>query len=364
MFRDPPDLPAFDHITTLRPTGAGRFFEAAFLLVWLVFWIVGETGAIVLGFALIASLLARAAGVPMPSFLPAVSLTPHATWLGLLAVFVWLLFWTVGGVAAISQLFRGLFGADVLRLTTEGDVEITRRTGPFARRRTITGATLRDVRIRPHDKMLVLDTTTGERDVTRFGRPADRERLCLWLRRRITWPEPSHAARLDAAIAPPGWTLEGEGEGNEVRLMRMSNATRLKQVRVAWSVTIVLACGWLSGVSDGMTTASGLLLGITVLAAIGSTWLTWGRVQWLVRAGHLSRRTQFARWMRERSFVDGTLDITTGTDGDGDRYFTLAVRSPEGRLKLAGVTHDSYELDRLASWLAARTGFPVDGLRD
>jgi hypothetical protein len=362
MYRDPPDLPAFDHVTTLRPVGAGRFFEAAFLLVWLVFWVVGEAGAIVLGFALIASLITRAAGMPMPPFLPAVSLTLHAIWLFLLAVFVWLLFWSVGGMMAISQLFRSLFGADVVRLTPEGDVDITRRTGPFARRRTISRATLRGVRIRPHDRTLVLDTSTGERDVTRFGTHGDRERLCQWLRSRVTWPETSHAARLDAAIAPPGWTLEGEGD--EVRLMRVSNATRLQQVRVAWSVTAVLACGWLSGASDGMTTASGLLLGIIVLAAIGSTWLAWGRVHWLVRAGFLSRRTQFAGWTRERAFVDGTLDITTGTDGDGDRYFTLAVCSPRGRLKLVSVTHDSYELDRLAHWLAVRTGFPVDGLKD
>src|SRR3712207_5856562 len=90
----------------LRASGVGRYVEAAFLSVWILFWIVSEAFVLAVLGSMIAALfgffrdsevtrLGRSALERSPGFE-----------IGFVAVFLflmlWLSLWTVGGIAAIS----------------------------------------------------------------------------------------------------------------------------------------------------------------------------------------------------------------------------------------------------------------------
>lgn len=377
MFRDHPPVPstagpptsaaspAVDSIVILRPTGFGRFFEAAFLIVWLAFWVIGEAAAVMLLITLFVSWLASIAGLPPPPRMPATPDVGFAT-LILFGVLVWVLFWTIGGIAALTRLGRALLGEDRVELTANG-IDITRRIGPFGRCVSIARDTLREVRLRPPDRCLVLETSAGARDVTTFGTAADREHLLAWLRQHVAWPAPSQTAHRDLELAPPGWTLERDDDdrvAGRVRIAKLSRRTQKQQMAVAWGVTLFLASGWLASLSLGREphAVSIILFTLVALCATGSIWLTWGRTEWVVSRGRMSFRRRFASRAWEQVFEDGWLDLTSGTDSDGDDYYTLKLHTPSERRRLASATHDAYELIKLANWLRTRTGFELRGL--
>ena len=116
---------------SLRPTGIGRYFVAAFMAMWLVGWLVGEVFAIAIAGAIFSSV----AGA-FPDRLPAWSadlVASSGLAFALLFLLVWLTFWTFGGIAALLHLMRSLVGEDVIGLTDSG-FELVRRAGPFRRR--------------------------------------------------------------------------------------------------------------------------------------------------------------------------------------------------------------------------------------
>src|SRR5215471_214784 len=124
-------LPSYGAARSFRPSGFGRYVAAAFLLVWLVCWAVGEGVAL---FAVGAILLKLIGAFPgrIPDWF-AGSAGIGAVAFILVFLLLWGTFWTVGGIAAMTHLVRSLWGEDTIGLSPEG-FELIRRGGPFRRR--------------------------------------------------------------------------------------------------------------------------------------------------------------------------------------------------------------------------------------
>jgi hypothetical protein len=106
---------AIGYDARLRRTGIGRYIGASFLAAWLCGWAIGE--AFVL-WILIRGALALLSGEPPEPGRSPLEATP-AVALGAFLL-IWLAFWTVGGIAAGTQLLRELWGEDRLVLQPEG----------------------------------------------------------------------------------------------------------------------------------------------------------------------------------------------------------------------------------------------------
>jgi len=97
-----------------KRSGYGRWFDAAFLAVWLIFWAVGA------GFALwLLGMGAWSLSLDMP-------LEPERAPLALgpaLAagafLLVWTSLWTLGGVLAVAEFLRLTVGEDRIALTAD-----------------------------------------------------------------------------------------------------------------------------------------------------------------------------------------------------------------------------------------------------
>ena len=72
---------------------------------------------------------------------------------------IWLTLWTIGGIAAVTELLRSLAGEDLVSVESPG-VVLARRAGPFRRVRTFERSQIRRIRLRHHDKAVVLDTAS------------------------------------------------------------------------------------------------------------------------------------------------------------------------------------------------------------
>jgi len=121
----------------LQPRGAGRFLAAAFLGLWLCFWVVGGAGVL---FLLGAGAWALAMGEPLPGE-DAAPGGGAVVFVGLFLL-VWLTIWTVGGVAAIRELGRLLFGRERIIARPDG-LRIVRTVGPFSRVQELSRTDLR-----------------------------------------------------------------------------------------------------------------------------------------------------------------------------------------------------------------------------
>lgn len=337
---------------SLRPAGIGRFFTAAFLLVWLGGWAIGETVALVFLVMLVGSVLAAVAGTSWPM--------PGGDWIAggtagfvFLFLLVWLALWTVGGIMAIKELLRSLAGEDRVSVESSG-VELLQRAGPFHRARRFDRSSIRRVRLRPHDKAVMMDTTAGSEVVTKYGTADERKAISDWLRSRLLLPETD--AGIDPAAAPPGWTMTVDG--GTTRLSNIDASARRIAALIAWAIAAFLGLIWY-GTSGTMSAGSVILLVVMLFVGFGAAWISWSRKEWRVRHGELMAHTRFLTWERERSFRNARLEVTVSTDSDNDHHYALNVSDADGTRKIASETHDDAGVVDLGRWLSARTGFPL-----
>ena len=295
---------------TLRATGVGRYFNAAFLGLWLVGWAIGEVVAVGLILAIIIVPILRRREVDLPAFFESWTSAgvPIAIFLFLL---VWTAFWTIGGYAALTALLRSLAGKDRVRLVP-GGFELTRGAGPFGRTRVIDRADIRRIRMRLHDNALVADTTSGTLLLTDLGTAPERETICRWLRGGLQLPPDNEA--IDTEKAPPGWKMQAAEDGG-------------------------------------------------ILLRRKSAWLPWLRGEWLVRPGFLKYRRQVGPWTAEYPYDHAQFAIETTTDSDGDDLYRLILRSARGERTIQSAINDDGEIVQCARWFAARTGFALESRR-
>jgi hypothetical protein len=337
---------------SLRPSGIGRYFGAAFLVFWLGGWAVGEVLALGFLILLVRSVVGTMVGAAWP--------IPGGDWIAggaagfvFLFLIIWLTLWTFGGVAAIKELLRSLAGEDTVSVLLSG-VELERRAGPFRRTRNVDRTRIRRVRLRPRDKAVVIDTASGTEIVSKFGTPEERQAVTAWLRSRLSLPEGE--SRIDPVAAPPGWEMTIDG--GMARLTRTDAATRRTASLIAWAIVVFLGLIWY-GAEVTVSVASGIGLAVTLLLIYGAAWITWSRKEWRVRHGDLTAHTRFLQWEWERSFKSARLEVATSTDSDNDTHYTLRVIDSQGTRKIVSEMNDHAETVDLARWLSARTGFQL-----
>ena len=335
---------------SLRPTGIARYLVAAFLLVWLTGWALGETVALVFLVMLIRSVLGSAVGMSWP--------VPGGDWIAggaagfvFLFLLVWLVLWTFGGFFAIKELLRMLAGEDRISVESSG-VELLQRAGPFHRLRRFDRSGIRRVRLRAHDKAVMIDTASGSEVVTKYGTADEREAMHDWLRSRLSLPDV--AAGIDPMAAPPGWALSVDG--GTTRLSNVNANARRIAALIAWAIVTFLGLIWFG---SPLSAGSVILLVVTLLIALGAAWLTWSRREWRLRHGELTAHRTFMTWEKERSFRNARLEVAVYTDSDNDHHYTLNVIDAEGKRKIASDMHDDAGIVDLGRWLSARTGFPL-----
>lgn len=344
--------PIVGSTASLRPTGIGRYFGATFLLIWLGGWALGEAFALGALILLVRSVTGSVIGRSWP--------IPGGDWIAggaagfvFLFLLIWLLLWTVGGVAAIHELLRSLAGED--RVSVEmGGVEFVRRAGPFRRTRKFDRSRIRRIRIRAHDKAVVIDTASRSELITKYGTVEERRAVAEWLRSRLSLPETD--ATVDPAVAPPGWVMTVEG--GMARLTRTDPQTRRTASLIMWAIVMFMGLIWY-GASGALSAGSMIAAALTLLVTVGAAWVTWSRREWRVRHGELAAHTRFLLWQWERSFKSARLEVVTWADSDNDTHYTLNVIDAQGKRKIASEMNDAAETVDLARWLAARSGFPL-----
>jgi hypothetical protein len=341
---------------SLRPSGIGRYFGAAFLSVWLAGWLAGEVLALGFLFLIVRSVVGSAIGASWPVPGGGDWIAGGAAGVFFLFLLVWITFWTFGGIAAITELLRSLAGEDRISVQASG-VELERRAGPCRRLRNFERSTIRRVRLRPHDQAVMMDTTAGTEVISKYGTLDDRQAMAEWLRSRLLLPE--HRAHVDPTAAPAGWTMTIEG--GATHLTRMDPRTRRISSSIMWAIVAFMALIVFGGADAGVTSAGRVVLPVlTALVTLGAAWITWSRREWVVRHGELAAHTTFLTWQRERSFKSSArLEVATSTDSDNDHHYTLTVKDAEGTRKIASNMNDDAEIVDLARWLSARTGLPL-----
>jgi hypothetical protein len=337
--------------TSLRPSGIGRYVGAVFLSVWLVGWVIGE----VIALAALVWILASIARV-LPEQL--------STWgrdlmtsggIAFIVFFlaIWLTFWTIGGVSAITHVLRSLAGEDIIALSGSG-LDLVRRAGPFRKRYTLDRSAIRRIRIRPHDKAVVADVDGRTQVLTTFGSVPEREAIRNWLDAHLQLPGKDAADR--TGTPPAEWEVIADVE--TTRLRKVRPRARLIRSLIAWGLTAVMTAVWVRSVED--TRSANLpALSFVLLLGAGAAVSAWGRREWIVRHGELTFRRTFLTWRAERAFRDGRLEVTHKTDSDNDSHYTLIVADGQGRSSVHSQMNDSMEVVDLGHWLAARTGFPL-----
>jgi hypothetical protein len=342
-----------DRSASLRPTGIGRYFAAAFLLVWLVGWAIGEVGALGFLIMLLRSVMGSAVGLSWP--------IPGGQWIAggaagfvLLFLLLWLSLWTFGGLAAINELLRSLAGED--RITADGTgIQVVRRAGLFERVRTFDRSMIRRVRMRRHDKAVVIDTTSGTELITTYGTRDERQTTIQWLRNQLSLA--ADGRRVESGEAPPGWNMTVDADS--VRLNQMDVRTRRTGATISWVIVGFTGLIWVGSVQTSTPASRAMALALTLLLALWAAWVTWSSREWLVQNGQLTSYRRFAFWEWERRFWTARLEVVVSTDSDNDEHYKLRVIDELGARTIASELNDDADIVDLARWLAARTGFPL-----
>jgi hypothetical protein len=333
---------------SLRPSGIGRYVTAAFLGLWLGGWVIGEVFA---GTAMVA-VLGAIAGISVERLPPVARslLDSNEAALAILFLAVWLTFWTIGGIAASTAFLRSIAGEDSIAITPLG-FELARRAGPFRRRYAFQRSAVRRIRIRPHDKALVVDSDEGTREVTSFGSPLEREEVSVWLNNHLQLPDREAAM----PATPSTWDVTSDGGVTYLRKVK----PRVRAIRsiVCWIMTGALATACVNSIG-AETDPKPILFAITIAMGIVAVLSTWARREWIVRPGEMTFRRSLATWTSEQTFRDARLEIAHSRDSDNDSHYALNVAYGDSRRAVHSQVNDSREVVDLGHWLATRTGFP------
>jgi hypothetical protein len=340
----------------LRPTHWSRYLDAIFLTVWLVFWVVGEVAALALLVGMVASGLSATLGRPawLASWAPP---TDGSVTLFLAFLLFWLALWTVGGIAAITHLLRNVSGEDDITASTTGII-LTRRAGPFKRRREIPRASIRRIRIQLKGNAVVADTDGGTVTISELGDADQRRSLQAWLLSQLGLPDEAQAARRERERPPA--QRDVNTEDNELIVTHPTRRARILRMRVILGVAILMSLGWLGALRRGFMTPVEFWAALaTLLVAASSLWLLTSRTEWAIRSGRMSIRQRIAHWtLREHDFPAlSTLAIEHHLDSDGDDRYALVIVHGSHKRVLDRSLYDQFELLALGEWLSARTGF-------
>jgi hypothetical protein len=347
-----------------RPGGPGRFLGAAFLLLWLCVWAVGEAFALsILGhglWALLTGSPAFGADVPL-RMAPALGAGAF--------LLVWLAIWTVGGVMAIQELFRLMWAEDRLALDRDALWRVRRR-GPFTSTRALARNDIRRVFVQPANTALMVQLSSNLVELTDPGTPAERteagRRLCAAMEL------PDEGTSAEPAALPEDWQ-EAAGARGERLLVPNLQHRRQQAIAVAivtgvvWTGLALLARESLREPNLWVVTLMLTVLGAWL--ARNTLWLLRGRKEWRIEPGRLMHQRRYADKATELCQARA-LELTESHDSDDDVWFHLhAIELSPSPLTRAGKTpkkirithsiHDPTKPRCLGRWLSRQAGIPL-----
>jgi hypothetical protein len=350
---------------TLHPRGPGRFVGAAFLLVWLAGWLIGEAFALwILGVGAWALVTGQPPGPGRDPLALAPSLAAGVFLLG------WLALWTFGGFAAIAEFLRLIWSSDRV-VAREDGIELIRRVGPFTRTIRLAREDLRGFHHRADGSALVAETRSGAVELTRFGSSQDKASLAqaLATELKLAGRPPLPPALPDTWREVP--SLEGD------RVLVNNPGTRRIQALVAWLVAAPI-CG-VAALIARAAASDRTIVPLAVMAVAAAVALTWGaawlsltRMEWKLESGRITQQRRLGSRVRPR--FEGTAVVLDATnDGDGDTWYALHLVAPtaanatprekhRAQRTLVKALHDPTAPRRLGEWIAARTGTPFNDL--
>ncbi|WP_414662492.1 hypothetical protein [Horticoccus sp. 23ND18S-11] len=343
---------------TLKSSGVGRFGGAAFLSVWLTFWVAGE--------AVVAWILIRGAWSLMTGEPPGVGRAPLETAPALavgLFMLTWLAFWTLGGVLAGRELLSLLFGRD--RFVVRPDaLEIEYHFGLFRTLKSFRRDHVRRFYRVPARDILSVDTTRGTVELTRRGTGGDLERLAAALNEAFS----IGPLAPDAGALPGEWWELVSPEGDS--LVLKSPAVRARVAMVVWMIFLPLAlvAGYILNASLAQSSlrSLGAIVGVVAgLVGFGAYRLTYYRSEWVLGPGALTLQ-QRAHGRVRRQFEATALQLIEERDSEGDHWYRLyavttlsagAVSPAEARKRgreIMSRIGDPTEARNFAHWLVPR----------
>lgn len=352
-------------LARFRACGVGRFFSSGFLIFWLCGWAVGEAFALwLLGNGAVALM----SGEPLSSGRAPLQPGP-ALLIGAFVLF-WLALWTVGGVAAIAEVLRLLWGEDRL-LVHEGKLRLERRRGPFRFAREFPRDVMARILVVPRGGALALETTRERNVLTTLGTRTEREEAARAFADELALSDSAPAS----ATLPRGWEEVVTPEGD--RALVPEGRLRRNQALVLGFLSFLFAAVAAVLLRDAWGAPA--LLPSVVLAAAGAiglgwgtAWLARGRMEWRIANGRLQLRRRFGGTVRD-VFEAERLELAVTTDSDGDEWCSLyAVRGPTEispvpvgyragaeRKRIAAAMNDPTIPLRLGTWLSRVGSIPL-----
>lgn len=347
----------------LHPAGGIRWGSAGFLMLWLVFWTLGEGLAL---WILIQGGWSLVTGSPAGEGRAPLELAPSLA-AGVFLLF-WLTFWTFGGVIAWGELLRILFGRD--RLVAKPDtLQVTQGYGLFRCKAEYAQAQMRRYYVVPNKSSLNLVTTNGIVQLTNLGGLADKQELARTLNAEYRLAtDPS-----GEALIPSSWR-EHAGAGGPALIKNPVTRRRQTWVLGAISALLVVVAATL-GMSALAQPSYGALVAIFAALAGFAVWGTWRLAftheAWAFGPGRISLQRHTPAGYTTR-FEAAALELREEADSDGDPSFqliALAVNATalpanhpnarSDRRTLLRVVGDPTEPRSLGLWLAQRCGIPL-----
>lgn len=347
----------------LRPSGAGRFFAAAFLLFWLCGWAAGEAFA----------LRALASGVLASSPPSSDSLFPTVFLL------VWAFFWTVGGAAAAYQFVRLVWATD--RLRVEGSRLIVKRgLGPISFQRSYERSAVKGITVRTQE--LVAETPRGYQSLSSLGTAVERQTAAKRLQALLGLQSSGEGP---PPVLPAAWEEIRTDEGE--RAVVVSSRLRWKQT-VLVGLVCMGACGLAYIISLEHAGKSMALPGVISVSSVGVliSWLIGryllGRKEWVLGSGSIRLQRRRGSSVETR-FEARRIELRVEKDSDGDHWYHLEAcresagtsevtsaaipgssagpASPEKeRERISHHLHDPTELKSLGRWMSAQAKVPFE----
>lgn len=348
-----------------RPRGAGRFAGAAFLLVWLGGWLVGETVVIAV---LATGAWALATGGSALGGDEPLRLAP-ALAAGLFLL-LWLTLWTVGGVAAIREFLRQVWGEDRLLLLRDELIAV-RRYGPFTTTQRLPRREILRVFLPASGRQrTALMALHGARTVelTDLGTPEERaagaSRLQAALGLTSAEPashRPSLPERWEEILSPTGQTL-----------LVPNLRTRRIQSRLVTGIALVAGMATFLLIRESLRDPNVWV--VTLMVGTASAWVGWqarklarSREEWRLERGRLVLQRRSGGEVIELTASRAT-ELVESSDSDGDRWYELraieltplagAHKKSRGSVRLHQAIHHATEGRALGEWIARRTNVP------
>jgi len=353
----------------LRTRDPFRFVSATFLAVWLCGWAFGESFAL---WMLVKGAYALITGTPPDPGRAPLQLGP-AVMTGAFLL-VWLTIWTVGGIGALGEFLRLVWGVDRI-VASSGRLVVTWIRGPFRSSRSFERESIRRMALSSPRGYLYLEAGPHHVELSRLGTRDERAEGAAELTAELALaPQP------EGTVLPDRWEEIVTPEGERAVVPKL--ATRRTQAQIAGAIAMGAALVTFLIARDiprQPQLAIPATIGFAITAALGWGTLRLARrcTEWRLGNGSLTLRERSGGAVRDR-FETRRLLLDSSTDSDGDVWYELfaagdpgtappkpvpvwrtSVRPPNSR-SLARVMNDYAVVHDLATWLARETGLALE----